>query len=259
LFTGINAGSASESYQKLVMGAVSSNATLFASLSFSAVSHDSAWLSFQTQGDAKDSAVITVTATDDGGTYNGGSNSLVRTFKIVFNPLTIAIASLEGADVALYQSAHLTAYGDRVSNYLWSDTTGIISTARNTNKLVVKPTYHTLYTVTGSNADGCAVSAAITIGISGSVLPNPVNVLTPNGDGKNDKWIVWNINRYPNNTVQVFDRAGRQVFYKKNYLNDWDGTYNGRPLAEGAYLYVITFGPGINPLKGVLTIIHDHK
>ena len=257
LFTGINPG-ASESYQKIVMSAVSSNANLFASLSFSAVSNDSATLSFQTQGTAKDSATITITATDDGGTYNGGANSFSRTFKIVFNPLTIAIASLEGTSIAQYQTVHLTAYGDRVSNYLWSDTTGIVSNARNTNKLAVRPTYHTMYTVTGNNADGCAATSTISIGFT-SVMPNPVNVLTPNGDGKNDKWIVWNINRYPDNTVQVFDRAGRLVFYKKNYLNDWDGSYNGHALDEGAYLYVISLGAGLDPLKGVLTIIHDHK
>jgi len=258
LFTGINPG-ASESYQKTVMSAVSSNANLFSLLSFAAVSNDSATLSFQAKGDVKDSATITVTATDDGGTYNGGANSFSRTFKIVFNPLTIAIASLEGTSIALYQPAHLTAYGDRVTSYLWSDTTGIVSTARNTSKLVVKPTYHTLYTVTGSNAEGCVVSATISIGLGANVMPIPVNVLTPNGDGKNDKWVVWNINRYPDNSVQVFDRAGRLLYYKKNYLNDWDGSYNGRPLDEGAYLYVVTLGPGIEPLKGVLTIIHDHK
>ncbi|MBS1566224.1 MAG: gliding motility-associated C-terminal domain-containing protein [Bacteroidetes bacterium] len=259
LITGINPG-ASESYQKVVMSAVSSNANLFATLSFSAVSNDSATLTFQAKGDVKDSATITVTATDDGGTYNGGANSFTRTFKIVFNPLTIAIASLEGTSIPQYQSAHLTAYGDRVTKYLWSDTAGIISATRTTAQLVVKPTYHTLYTVTGSNAEGCSVSASISIGLGTSnVMPTVVNVLTPNGDGKNDKWIVWNINRYPDNSVQVFDRAGRVLFYKKNYYNDWDGTYNGHKLAEGTYLYVVTLGPGIEPLKGVLTIIYDHK
>ncbi len=101
--------------------------------------------------------------------------------------------------------------------------------------------------------------ASIVIGLNGNVLPNAVNVITPNGDGKNDKWIIWNINRYPDNEVKVFDRAGRQVFYKKNYFNDWDGTYNGHPLDEGSYLYIITLGPGLEPVKGVVVIVRDHK
>ncbi|OQP57870.1 gliding motility-associated C-terminal domain-containing protein [Niastella populi] len=258
LVTGISAGTA-ESYQKVTMGAVSSNAKLFATLSFSAVSNDSAWLTFQAQGEVKDSAVITITAMDDGGTFNNGTDKFTRTFKVVYNPLTIAIASLEGVAIAPYQTAHLTAYGDRVTDYRWTDTVGIVSGSLTTNKLEVKPTYHTKYTVTGTNKQGCSVSSSITIGFNGNVLPNPVNVITPNGDGKNDKWVIWNINRYPDNTVTVFDRAGRTVFYKKNYSNDWDGTLNGRPLEEGSYLYVITIGPGIEPVKGVVVIIRDHK
>jgi gliding motility-associated-like protein len=258
LFTGISAGTA-ESNQKVTMGAVSSNATLFATLSFSPVSNDSAWLTFQAAGEVKDSAVITVTAMDDGGTYNSGTDKFTRTFKIVYNPLTIAIASLEGVAIAPYQTAHLTAWGDRVTDYRWTDTVGIVSGSLTTNKLEVRPSYHTMYTVTGTNKQGCAVSSSITIGFSGNVMPNPVNVITPNGDGKNDKWIIWNINRYPDNTVTVFDRAGRRVFFKKNYFNDWDGTYNGRALEEGSYLYVITLGPGLDPVKGVVVIIRDHK
>ena len=259
LVTGINPGTAAESYQKVIMGAVSSNANLFTVLSFSAVSNDSAWLTFQTTGEVKDSAMITVTATDDGGNYNSGANTFTRAFKVVYNPLTITIASLEGVGIEPYQTAHLTAYGDRVTDYRWTDTTGIISASLTTNKLEVKPVYHTKYTVTGSNKAGCSVKASITIGLGSNVLPTVVNVITPNGDGKNDKWIIWNINRYPDNVVQVFDRAGRLVFYKKNYFNDWDGTYNGRPLDEGSYLYLVNLGPGIDPLKGVVVIIRDHK
>lgn len=259
LVTGIKAGPAAESYQKVTMGAVSSNANLFTTLSFSPVSTDSAWLTVQTTGDVKDSATITITATDDGGTYNSGADKFSRSFKLVYNPLTIAIASLEGIAIAPYQPAHLTAYGDRVTDYRWTDTTGIVSGSLTTNKLEVKPTYHTKYTVTGSNQSGCSVQSSIVIGLNGNVLLNPVNVITPNGDGKNDKWIIWNINRYPDNEVKVFDRAGRPVFYKKNYFNDWDGTYNGHPLDEGSYLYVITLGPGIEPVKGVVVIVRDHK
>jgi gliding motility-associated-like protein len=258
LVTGISAGAA-EAYQKITMSAVSSKPALFTNLFFSPVSNDSATLTFQTTGEVKDSATITITATDDGGSYNSGADKFSRTIKIVFNPITIAIASLEGVAIAPYQTAHLTAYGDRVTDYRWTDTVGIVSGSLTTNKLEVKPSYHTKYTVTGANKQGCSVSASITIGFNGNVLPKPVNVLTPNGDGKNDKWIIWNLNRYIDNTVTVFDKAGRQVFYKKNYYNDWDGTYNGRVLDEGSYLYVITLGNGLDPVKGVLVIIRDHK
>ena len=53
------------------------------------------------------------------------------------------------------------------------------------------------------------------------------NIISPNGDGKNDVWVVKDILSYPNNTVTVFDRAGRIVYSKHTYSNDWNGTFQG--------------------------------
>ncbi|OQP54570.1 hypothetical protein A4H97_21615 [Niastella yeongjuensis] len=81
------------------------------------------------------------------------------------------------------------------------------------------------------------------------------NVLTPNGDGKNDKWVVKNIEQYPDNEVKIFDRAGRLVYSHRNYNNDWDGKVNGNPLAEGTYYYIIIFNKGENKASGYIAII----
>jgi len=94
-----------------------------------------------------------------------------------------------------------------------------------------------------------------------SVLPpSPSNVyagnyLSPNGDGKNDNWVVHDIEQYPNNTVTIFDRAGRIVYHKHGYTNDWDGSFNGRPLAEGTYYYLITLGTWSQDIKGFITLV----
>lgn len=85
------------------------------------------------------------------------------------------------------------------------------------------------------------------------------NILTPNGDGKNDFWIVKDIELYPDNTVKIFDKGGRLVYQKKGYKNDWNGNYwggtsHGKPAAQGSYLYVIDFGNG-KSTKGYLSII----
>jgi gliding motility-associated-like protein len=81
------------------------------------------------------------------------------------------------------------------------------------------------------------------------------NLLTPNGDGKNDTWFIKNIDLYPNNTVTVFDRSGKIMFTKKGYNNDWDGNYNGEPLKEDTYYYVIDLGPGDKKVKGYITVL----
>lgn len=84
------------------------------------------------------------------------------------------------------------------------------------------------------------------------------NILSPNGDGKNDYWVVKDILSYPNNTVTVYDRAGRIVFSKHTYTNDWDGTFKGAPLAEGTYYYLINLGIDEGTiLKGFITIVRS--
>ena len=79
------------------------------------------------------------------------------------------------------------------------------------------------------------------------------NILTPNGDGKNDTWVVKDIELYPDNNVTVYDRGGRAVYTKHGYKNDWSGTVNGQPLQEGTYYYVVNLGH--RQFLGYITIL----
>jgi len=81
------------------------------------------------------------------------------------------------------------------------------------------------------------------------------NILSPNGDGINDIWVVKNIAFYPDNTVTVYNRMGEVVFTKKGYANDWDGTYRGSVLSEGTYYYKVDLGNGKN-VKGFITVVN---
>jgi len=77
------------------------------------------------------------------------------------------------------------------------------------------------------------------------VLPKPsmdvVKVLTPNGDGDNDALIIKEIERYPENKVEIFDRNGRRLRVIENYNNTsrrFDGwTDSGSLLEDGTYFY----------------------
>lgn len=81
------------------------------------------------------------------------------------------------------------------------------------------------------------------------------NFLTPNGDGKNDFFVVKGLEKYITNKVTIFDRAGRIVYSASNYQNNWDGYFDGKPLAEDTYYYVIDVDTA-GTAKGFISIIY---
>ncbi|MVN21798.1 Ig-like domain-containing protein [Mucilaginibacter arboris] len=250
--SGITAGS--ETGQSTTLSVSSTNPGLFANLKASSVSSGQATLSYDlaTTG----SAVVTVTVKDNGGTDNGGTDSFSQTFTITANELPIAaITSDKGAQISKGETVTLTATGG--SSYSW-DTSPNVSGTSSSAVIKVRPSQTTTYQVTVSNASGCSAKSSITINVTDDYsMIDAANILTPNGDGKNDTWIVKNLDLYPDNTVSIFDKGGRKLLEVKHYNNDWDGSFQGSPLAEGTYYYVIDFGPGKGPKKGFITILRN--
>lgn len=81
------------------------------------------------------------------------------------------------------------------------------------------------------------------------------NILTPNGDGKNDFFFIKGLEKYPANKLTIFDRGGRTIFSTFNYQNDWDGYLNGRPLMEDTYYYILDLGVD-GTIKGFISILY---
>jgi gliding motility-associated-like protein len=65
-------------------------------------------------------------------------------------------------------------------------------------------------------------------------------VITPNGDGSNDVFLISCLRDHPNNRLDVYDRWGRKVFTTDNYNSDWGGTGTDGELEEGSYMWVLT-------------------
>ena len=66
--------------------------------------------------------------------------------------------------------------------------------------------------------------------------------ITPNNDGKNDVWVIENIEQFPENEVKIFNRWGEEVWYGKNYDNKevvWEGNNKGGDLlSSSTYFYI---------------------
>jgi gliding motility-associated-like protein len=83
------------------------------------------------------------------------------------------------------------------------------------------------------------------------------NAISPNGDGKNDTWHIPDIEQYPNNKVQIFNRWGNLVYQQEGYTNaaGWTGTWQEHPLPDGTYYYVVDLGDGRKLLKGAVVLV----
>jgi gliding motility-associated-like protein/uncharacterized repeat protein (TIGR01451 family) len=105
----------------------------------------------------------------------------------------------------------------------------IINTASVTDGNVTKPT---------SRCDPASPGCDGTPGTSIETEPADeglffVNAMSPNGDGKNEYFIVKGLEKYPGASLYVFNRWGSMVYQAKDYHNDW----NGSGLSEGTYYY----------------------
>jgi gliding motility-associated-like protein len=249
--TGISAGP--DAGQTTALTIASTNAPLFSELAVT----NAGVLTYKTASGQSGSATVTVTVKDNGGTTNGGVDSYSRSFTITVNPLPVANITTDGGKITLSKGETLTLRASGGATYNWVNAPGIIG-ARNSSDLNIRPEVTTTYTVEVISTSGCSVTKSITITVNEDfVVVKGSNLLTPNGDGKNDRFVIKNIDMYPNNTVKIYDRAGRLLFSKVNYKDEFDGTFQGSPLAEDTYYYIVDFGPTKLKLKGFITIVRD--
>jgi len=76
---------------------------------------------------------------------------------------------------------------------------------------------------------------------------------TPNGDGKNDFFVISGYNRCLLYHVDIFNRWGQKVFETSDISVPWDGTFNGKLVEEGTYVYIISGGG--NKIDGYVVVL----
>lgn len=78
------------------------------------------------------------------------------------------------------------------------------------------------------------------------------NIITPNGDGANDKFVVDGLDNFTNSTLIIYNRWGKKIYESNNYQSDW----NGENFADGTYYFVlVTYEGEEKEYRGSLTIM----
>lgn len=111
------------------------------------------------------------------------------------------------------------------------------------------------YTVDVTDASGCTTTFKVTVGVMGYDCLRIYEIITPNGDGRNDTWQLRNAWLYPDAEVFVYTRWGKLVYHSRNATDEWDGTFNGKLLPNDSYHYVIHLNDGSEPRTGIISII----
>ena len=172
---------------------------------------------------------------------------------VVIFPGLVADAGVDNT-ISLGDSYILTGQGGTA--YSWAPAAGLSNPG--ISNPVATPVITTTYVLTVSDINGCADIDSLTVTVIIDFNLDVSNLMTANGDGYNDKWIVQNIENYPGTEVIVVNREGQQIFYSSSYDNSWTGlNKNGNPLPDGTYYYFVKFRNSDKIYKGPLTILNE--
>ncbi|MDX2283467.1 MAG: PKD domain-containing protein [Bacteroidia bacterium] len=91
------------------------------------------------------------------------------------------------------------------------------------------------FEVGGNNAESVSNEQCVTFGPA-VFAPS---AFTPNNDGKNDRFLVFAPNAAAVE-LAIYNRWGEELYFSTNLDEGWDGTYRGRPVQEGVYVFRIS-------------------
>jgi gliding motility-associated-like protein len=96
-----------------------------------------------------------------------------------------------------------------------------------------------------------ADTAKVTIKVGDVMIPT---IITPNGDSKNEYFVVVGLSHLGKCELIIFDRRGSIVYRNSNYDNKWNGVdEKENPLANDTYFYVLNSSKG-RSIKGYVMI-----
>ncbi len=110
-----------------------------------------------------------------------------------------------------------------------------------------------------ADAEGLSDTARIVIKVTDAIdaeLP-ATKVITPNGDGINDFFVIQNVELYREYSLKIYNAAGLLVYDRpNNYDNSWGGTHNGNTLDSDVYYYLFqNVNNSDSYFKGAISIL----
>lgn len=165
--------------------------------------------------------------------------------QVTFSPEPSANIVLESSPICRGDSMLLTVETSDPNNVIWNNDLTMTSASIYVSEAGI-------YTAEVTNQCGSAADNFELFLIDCKVP----NVITPNGDGQNDKFFTNIAETYPDTEILIFNRWGGKVYKNENYDNSWNGVDNGgNKLSSGTYYYIISYDNDTKSEKGFITIM----
>ena len=91
------------------------------------------------------------------------------------------------------------------------------------------------HTISVRDKNGCGLTT------TEAIVINYPKYFTPNGDGYNETWNIYDLNEQKDAVIIIFDRYGKTLKKIKPSGVGWDGTYNGRLMPSDDYWFTINY------------------
>ncbi len=159
--------------------------------------------------------------------------------KVTVNPLP-NVFIIKSNNIDCGNTFAQLSVANNLTNYIWSPNIGLNNT--NSPNVIATPNQTTTYFVTAANPTTlCINKDSIVVEKHGSAFGFLVpNALTPNNDGANECFKIKLWEKVNNYNLSIYNRWGQMVFQTKNIVDCWNGTFNGKNVDGGAYIYNIT-------------------
>ncbi len=193
--------------------------------------------------------IITITGTDNGSPNAQTTASVI--VNIIATP-AINFTMSPPPPSTLNTIIQFTDLTPGATSWFWDFGDGNSSALPNPTHAYTSDSLYTV-TLTVSVGGSCDATLTRTYLVHTDYAIIAPNVLTPNGDGKNDALVFQNLEDYRNSQLAVYNRWGNLVYSSQNYLNDW------RPaVVDGTYYYVLTISGVEKPMTGFFEVIRGN-
>lgn len=196
-------------------------------------------------------------STTTAGSYKLSTNNGICTTEsntLVLNSTTFSYSINQTTPISIYQGESATIVVTTAATnpiFKWYKDGTLLAETSNILQVSQVGTYKVIITQT----TGCVQSKEVEILVQKPQIDEVPNVISPNNDGVNDKWILPStITTQSDINVKIFNSSGKVVLSTDNYQGNWPTEESDYINSNAVFYYIISKGNS-KIKQGTITII----